>query len=185
MLNHAGISTSYTTVGKLLHRLTRFTQEEVHAIAKMRAFLLIYDNINCMRHAWDPKLSQKDTMLNGTATTLVEIENCDVKKALDPQTLKESITKGGRANLNIDILHNRVDFHKLHSIFAPHPLKFLVDEVEGLAVHQQFINIDFWTTLQGHQMRPGQQSNIVPLQTSDINEGMTGGQKDVIDDLNI
>jgi hypothetical protein len=185
ILNRAGISTSYTTVGKLLRRLTRSTQEEAHAIAKTRAFLLIYDNINRMRRAWDPELGQKDTVLNGTAATLVEIEDCDVEKALDPQALKESIAKGGRANLNIDILHNRVDFHKLHSIFALHSLKFLADEVEGLAVHQQFINIRFRTTLQGHRMRPGRQSNIVPLQTSDINEGTTGGQKDVIDDLNL
>ena len=34
-------------------------------------------------------------------------------------------------------------------------------------------------------MRPGLQSNIVPLQTSDINKGATGGQKEVIDDLNL
>jgi hypothetical protein len=147
ILNRAGISTSYTTVGKLLRRLTRSTQEEAHAIAKTRAFLLIYDNINRMRRAWDPELGQKDTVLNGTAATLVEIEDCDVEKALDPQALKESIAKGGRANLNIDILHNRVDFHKLHSIFALHSLKFLTDEVEALAVHQQFINIRFRTTL--------------------------------------
>ena len=75
ILNRAGISTSYTTVGKLLRRLTRSTQEEAHAIAKTRAFLLIYDNINRMRRAWDPELGQKDTVLNGTAATLVEIED--------------------------------------------------------------------------------------------------------------
>jgi hypothetical protein len=86
-------------------------------------------------------------VLNGTAATLVEIEDCDVEKALDPQVLEESIAKGGRANLNIDILYNQVDFHKSHSIFALHSLKFLTDEVEALAVHQQFINIRFRTTL--------------------------------------
>jgi hypothetical protein len=124
-------------------------------------------------------------VLNQTAAMLVKIEDCDVEKALDPQALKDSIAKGGWANLNIDVLHDRVDFHKLHSIFALHSLKFLVDEVEGLAVHQQFITIRFRTTLQGHWMRPGRQSNIVPLQTLDINEGTTGGQKDVIDDVNL
>jgi hypothetical protein len=154
MLNCSRSSTSYTTVGKLLCRLTQATQEEAHAIAKTRAFLLIYDNINHMQQAWDPELGQKDTVLNGTTATLVEIEDCDVEKALDPQALKDSITKGGRDNLNIDVLHDWVDFHKLHSIFALHSLKFLVDEVEGLAVHQQFITIRFRTTLQGHQMRP-------------------------------
>lgn len=185
MLNHAGISTSYTTVGKLLCRLTWSTQREAHAITKTRAFLLIYDNINHMQRAWDPELGQKDTVLNGTTATLVEIKDCDVEKALDPQALKESIAKGGWANLNIDVLRNRIDFHRLHSIFALHCLKFLADEVEGLAVHQHFINVHFQTTLQGHRMRPGRQSNIVPLQTLDINKGTTGGQKDVIDDLNL
>jgi len=38
ILNHAGISTSYTTVGKLLWRLTHSTQNEVHTIAKTQAF---------------------------------------------------------------------------------------------------------------------------------------------------
>jgi len=28
-----------------------------------------------MRRAWDPELGQKDTVLNGTAATLVEIED--------------------------------------------------------------------------------------------------------------
>ena len=59
VLNRAGISTSYTTVGKLLRRLTRSTQEEAHAIAKTRAFLLIYDNINRMLVRRTRSLSRK------------------------------------------------------------------------------------------------------------------------------
>jgi hypothetical protein len=135
VLNHADISTSYTMVRNLLRRLTRSTQVEVHAIAKTRVFLLIYDNINHMWRAWDPELGQKDNVLNGTAATLVEIEDCDVKKALGPHALKEAIAKGGRANLNIDVLRDRVDFAKLHSIFALHSLKFLVDNVDCLATY--------------------------------------------------
>jgi hypothetical protein len=185
VLNRAGLSTSYTTVGKLLRRLTRSTQNEVHAIAKTRAFLLIYDNINRMRRAWDPELGQKDTVLNGTAATLVEIEDCNVEKALDPQVLSEAIAKGDRANLTVDVLHNRINFPKLHSIFALHALKFLTDGVQCLETHQKFINERFRTTLKEHRMKSGRKSKIFPLQTSDINEGTTGGQKNVIDDLNL
>ena len=83
VLSRTGISTSRTTVGKLLQRLTQSSRENVHSVAHSRAFLLIYDNINRMRRAWDPELGQKDTVLSGTAATFVEIEDCNVEKALD------------------------------------------------------------------------------------------------------
>src|ERR1700722_8245074 len=103
-----------------------------------------------MRRAWDPELGQKDTILNGTAATLVEIEDCDVEKALDPQALNNTMAKGLRTNLNINVLHNRVNFHKLHSIFALHSIKFLVDNVKSLEGDQNFINERFRTTLKEH-----------------------------------
>ena len=44
VLNRAGISISYSTVGKLLRRLTQSMQHTVHSVARSWAFLLIYDN---------------------------------------------------------------------------------------------------------------------------------------------
>jgi len=185
VLNRAGISTSYSTVGKLLRRLTRSTQHTVQDIARSRAFLLIYDNINRMRRAWDPDLGQKDAVLSGTAATFVEIEDCDVEKALDPQILRDACAKGDRAKLNVDVLESRIDFVKLYSVFALHCIKFLADVVPSLAIHREFINEHFRTTLQSHRMKPGRKSKIHPLQTSGINEGTTGNQRNVIDDLGL
>ena len=153
--------------------------------AQSRVFLLIYDNINRMQRAWDPELGQKDTVLSGTEATFVEIEDCNVKKALDPDALKETCAKGDRAKLNVKVLENHIDFRKLYAVFALHCLKFLVDEVPSLTGHRTFINERFRTTLQSHQMKPGRKSKIHPLQTTNINEGTTGGQKNVIDDLGL
>ena len=74
VLNRAGISTSYTTIIQFLHKLTHSTQSIIQSIAHRRAFILIYDNINRMRHVWDPELGQKDNILSGTTATLVELE---------------------------------------------------------------------------------------------------------------
>lgn len=185
VLSRAGISTSYTTVGNLLRRLTKSTQTKIREVAQTRGFLLIYDNINRMRRAWDPDLGQKDKVLNGTAATLVELEDCDPEKALDPKKLKEAKEKGDRAKLNTETLVRRIDFPKLYQVYALHCLKFLVDEVPALSIHESLINTRLRVTLKGHRMRPGRKSKISPLQTSDINEGTTGGQKNVYDDLGI
>ena len=61
--------------------------------AQSRVFLLIYDNINHMRHAWDPELGQKDTVLSGTAATFVEIKDCNVEKALDLDALRRLVRR--------------------------------------------------------------------------------------------
>ena len=82
-------------------------------------------------------------MLNGMAATLVEFKDCNVKKALDLQVLSEVMAKGDQANLTIDVLHNRINFHKLHSIFTFHTLKFLTDGVQSLETHHKFINEHF------------------------------------------
>lgn len=185
VLSRAGISTSYTSVGKLLRKLTTSSQNTVRDIAQARAFLLIYDNINRMRRAWDPDLGQKDTVLSGTAATFVELEDCDVEEALDPKPLKESCARGDRAKLDIAALEQQIDFPKLKAVFALHCLKFLADEVPSLADHRKFINERFRTTLQSHRMKPNRKSKIHPLQTSGINEGTMSGQKDVIDDLTL
>lgn len=183
LMSRLGLSTSYTTVGKLLCKLTRASQATLHEIAVARAFLLIYDNINRMRRAWDPDLGQKDTVLNGTAATLVELKDCDVEKALDPNTLKDACDRGDRAKLNLTDLEEQINFIKLHDVFGTHILKFLVDEIPSLARHRNYVNNRFKTTHSTHPMKPGRKSKIHPLQTSDINEGITAGQKDVINDL--
>ncbi|KAF7983685.1 hypothetical protein HWV62_19613 [Athelia sp. TMB] len=183
LMSRLGMSTSYTTVGKLLRRLTHVSQATIQEIVVIRGFLVIYDNINRMRRSWDPDLGQKDTVLSGTAATLVELEDCDVKKALDPMILKDAMDRGDRKKLTVRDLVEQVDFVRLHDVFGTHILKFLVDEIPSLARHRNFVNNRYKTTHSTHPMRPGRKSTIHPLQTSDINEGTTEGQKDVADDI--
>jgi hypothetical protein len=115
----------------------------------------------------------------------VEIEDCHAEKALDPQVLKEACEKGDQAKLNVNVLENHIDFPKLYAVFALRCLRFPADEVLSLASHCNFINECFHTTLQSHHNKARRKSKIHPSQTSDINEGTTGGQKNVINDFGL
>ena len=90
VLGRLGFSVSYTSVLKLLRALSRSARQVVRAKALTRAFLLIYDNINRMARAWDPDLGRKDKMNNGTAATYIELEDCNVQEALNPEPLQKA-----------------------------------------------------------------------------------------------
>lgn len=91
--------------------------------------------------------------------------------------LKEARTKGDCTKLDVGVLEKRINYPKLHAVFALHCLKFLADEVPSLATHRTFINNRFRTTLKTHRMRAGRKSKIHRMQAFDINEGTTAGQK--------
>ncbi|KII90407.1 hypothetical protein PLICRDRAFT_157547 [Plicaturopsis crispa FD-325 SS-3] len=186
VLSRLGVSVSYTTVLKLLRRLSESAKENVRKKAKSRAFLLIYDNINRMSRAWDPDVGQKDIIHNGTAATYVELEDCDVEKAFDPNTLRAAQEAQGRKKLNINVLHDRVDWGKLNKTLALQCALILVDHVPTLDKskrHREVLELRLRVALAIHRMRRGRKSGIYPLATSNHNEGVTGENAYVLDDL--
>lgn len=185
VLTRIGLSSSYTSTLQLLRKLSQSAQKMIRQKAKDRAFLLIYDNINRMQRVWDADLGQKDQINNGTAATFIEVEDCDVKLAFDMKALEDAQAKGQREKLDVDVLLRRIDSEKLNSTLALHCLRFLVEEVPSLEVHQDFIDLRFRTTLAIHRMRAGRHTVVHPLATSDFDEGTTEGQRKVFDDLNV
>lgn len=183
VLSRVGFSSSYTSILAFLQDLSKSAQNDIRVKAITRAFLLIYDNINRMLCAWDPDLGQRDTVHSGTAATYVQLDDCDVEKAFDPQKLKEAQDKHGRENLDAEVLRGRINMEELNAIIALHSLSFLVQETPCLAKHQEFINLLFKTTHASHRMRQNRQTIIHPLATSDHDEGSTEGNKKVLDDL--
>ncbi|KAJ7494342.1 hypothetical protein B0H11DRAFT_1717440 [Mycena galericulata] len=183
VLSRIGLSSSYTTVLKTLRALSASARLVIREKARQRAFLLIYDNINRMHRAWDPDLGQRDAMDSGTTSMLVELMNCDVGKAFDPQALKHARSAGLRKQLTIDVLLGRIDMPQLHALMGLHSLIFLIAEVPVLAQHQSFINLRFRTTHARHRMPDGYVTSMHPLATSGHNEGTTAGNRDVLDDL--
>ncbi|KAJ7230881.1 hypothetical protein C8J57DRAFT_1730455 [Mycena rebaudengoi] len=183
VLSRIGLTSSYTTVLKVLRRLSKSAQGIIRDRAKRRAFLLIYDNINRMQRAWDPDLGQHDVMDSGTAATFIELMNCDVGKAFDPMILKAAKDLKWRKNLTVDVLLDRIDIPELHAIMALHALNFLVQDTPVLAHHQEYIQLRFRVNHAKHRMPDGHITIIHPLATSAHDEGSTQGNRDVLDDL--
>lgn len=183
VLSRVGLSSSYTTILSMLETLSEATQTSIRFKAITRAFLIIYDNINRMIRAWDPDLGQRDTVHSGTAATYVELEDCDIEKAFDPQKLKDAQDAHGREKLDAEVLRDRIDMKELNLIMALHSLSFLVQNTPCLHKHQEFINLRFQTTHASHRMRKGRKTIIHPLATSGHDEGSTEGNKKVIDDI--
>ncbi|KAJ6478102.1 hypothetical protein C8R47DRAFT_1051332 [Mycena vitilis] len=183
VLSRIGLSSSYTTVLKTLRTLSISAQSTIRVKAHLRAFLIIYDNINRMLRAWDPDLGQRDAIDNGTASTLVELVGRDFEKALNPKPLKEARAAGLRAQLTTDVLLRRIDTTELNTLMALHCIMFLIAEAPALAPHKSFINLRFRTTHVKHRMPEDHVTIIHPLATSGKDEGTTSGNRDVLDDL--
>ncbi|KAK7026542.1 hypothetical protein R3P38DRAFT_2527715 [Favolaschia claudopus] len=183
VLSRIGLSSSFTTVLKTLKTLSESARVTVRAKARLRAFLLIYDNINRMHRKWDPDLGQHDAMDSGTAATLVEVVNCDVEKAFDPQPLNEARKAGVRSQLTTEVLMDRIEMQELTSVMALHCVTFLIADTPVLTPHQAWINLRLRTTHAKHRIPDGHVTQIHPLATSGHDEGAAQGNRDVLDDL--
>ncbi|KAI0054820.1 hypothetical protein BV25DRAFT_1816482 [Artomyces pyxidatus] len=185
ILSRLGLSVSYTTVLKLLRALSNSAVGIVREIADLRAFLLIYDNINRMSRAWDADLGQRNIIHNGTAATFIELDlgGRDVKIVFDPAPLRKAQEDERRRSLNLNLLYNRIPWGRINTVCALHCLRYLVDEVPVLHTHHDFIHLRFRTTLAVHRMKPGRKTALHPLATSDHDEGNTAENARVLDDL--
>ena len=141
VLGRFGLAVSYTSVLKFLKALSLSAKDVIREKAKTRAFLIIYDNINRMFRAWDPDLAQKDYIHNGTAATYVEIEDCNIDKAFDPQPLKAALDAQKRTALSLEVLYRRVNWQHLNEVMALHCLQFLADECPSLEGTQSFVQL--------------------------------------------
>lgn len=184
VLSRMGLSVAYTTVLKLLRSLSASSKDKMGKIARTRAFLLIYDNINRMQRAWDPDLGTKDRVQNGTAHTMVELDDIpDVKKAFDPAPLHDAQEREARRGLNADVLFNRVKLGHLEDVFALHALSILVTATPSLVSQKEAIRIRWLEKLAVHRMRRGRKTDLHPLETSDFNEGITAENIKILEDL--
>ncbi|KAI0314695.1 hypothetical protein OF83DRAFT_1044087, partial [Amylostereum chailletii] len=186
VLGRLGLSVSYTTTLRLLRSLSKSAQETNQAIASTCAFLLIYDNINRMVRLWDADYGIKDTIQNGTAATMVELEvkdGCNLEKVLNPEPLHQARAERRRENLTLEKLYEQVKWTELKSVMASHALLMLIDNVPCLAKHRPLFLARFKTTHGVHRMRAGRKSKVHPMATSDHNEGNTAENAKVLENL--
>jgi len=73
VLNHAGLTLSYTQAISKLKRLSEERLTETRKIAKSKAFMLIWDNLNIAFKVSEQRHDWKDHFDNGTTATLVPL----------------------------------------------------------------------------------------------------------------
>jgi hypothetical protein len=73
VLNHAGITLSYTQAISKLKHLSEERLTETRKIAKSKAFMLIWDNLNIAFKVSEQRHDSKDRFDNGTTATLVPL----------------------------------------------------------------------------------------------------------------
>ncbi|KAI0318233.1 hypothetical protein OF83DRAFT_1083068 [Amylostereum chailletii] len=151
--------------------------------AAHRGFLLIYNNINRMSRAWNPELGKKDNIHNGTAATFIELEDCNVDKAFNIEALETAKREECRRQLTLDKLQGQIKWDKLEAVMVLHCLNMLIEEVPCLSDHCAAILNLFRTTHAMHRMAEGRKTKIFPMATSDYNEGNTGENANILDDL--
>ena len=71
VLNHAGITLSYTQAISKLKHLSEERLTETSKIAKSKAFMLIWDNFNIAFKVIEQRHDSKNHFDNGTTATLV------------------------------------------------------------------------------------------------------------------
>ena len=98
VLNHAGISLSYTQAIAKLKRLGIEHLEQTRKIAHTCAFMVIWDNLNIMFKVSEQQHDSKDHFDNGTTATLVPLYGVEYGGL--PITLKP---KCKRQNTILDI----------------------------------------------------------------------------------
>lgn len=183
VLGRIGLSASYSTVLDVLRQLAASAQKTFRTEAIKRMFLLVYDNINRQRRVWDPEHGQTDTMDSGTAASFVALDDCDVEKAFDVEALEHARAERRREALTLDGLYDRVDWSHLHNVMAVHVVSYLVQEIPQLASMQPTLNTCLRTDLAKHRMKKGRRTKVYPLATSEYDEGSTGGNQKILDDL--
>ncbi|TCD63702.1 hypothetical protein EIP91_005107 [Steccherinum ochraceum] len=186
ILCRMGLCVSYPTTLVKLRQLGKDSRERVRAYGSQAQrgyirFLLVFDNINKMIRATDKSLGRKDAIHNGTAATLVALEDVP-DGALNMAPLRANIAAQTRRTLTVEELANDIDWKHITRVGEAHILMAWTTFVPELKVHASAVRELFTEDLRRRQLRL-RKSVIEPLQCSDIDEASTAGVGEVIDDL--
>lgn len=164
-------------------------QDKLHYLQSLAAacayapptFLIVYDNVNKMKRAWQPTAAHRDEMLSGTAATLVELEDI-APGAFDAEQLQKNIRDDVRTKLSAQMLVDDLDHEHLTGVGVGHILRQWVQHVPSLSRFSGEVEKLFYEAHAKHRLRL-RQSQIHPLQSSNIDESTTVGTVQVLRNL--
>jgi hypothetical protein len=175
VLNHAGITLSYSQTISKLKQLSEEQLTETRNIAKTKAFMLIWDNLNIAFKVSEQRHDSKDHFDNGTTATLVPLYG--VKRGELPfnpkRTNRRQILKFGPE----DLLPTREEAQRVQAGQLWHIMDILFDMFPSL---RKRLASSISPPPSVHQI-PVHQTKQYPLPAMHIDESSLEGTLGVMD----
>ncbi|KAJ7116291.1 hypothetical protein C8R46DRAFT_1264083 [Mycena filopes] len=186
LLCRLGLSVSYNTTLAALHVLAADSDIHLKLLGAFTeelgpAFLILFDNVNKMRRAWQPTLGHKDEMQSGTASTVIELEDVP-PGALRSEPLIEKIKQKVRLKLTVKQLRDDINWPHMRGVGAGTVLRIWLKYIPSLSRHRAAVEALFSGPLAKHLLRLRKAKLHTPRPTN-IDEATTVGAANVL--LNI
>ncbi|KAH6913289.1 hypothetical protein BKA70DRAFT_1525370 [Coprinopsis sp. MPI-PUGE-AT-0042] len=185
-LGKLGVTISYTTILSVLQKLAVDTGQHLQHLASALSnhqptFLLLFDNINKMRRAWQHTVHHQDELQNGTAATFIRLEDVP-PNALKSEPILDNMKKKGHLSMSIDTLYSDINWEHMHSTGAATILKAWVKHVPELQRFNKELQDMYKEHLAVHKLRL-RKSKIIPMRPTAIDESTSHGIVEVLRNL--
>ncbi|KAI0357409.1 hypothetical protein OH77DRAFT_1422261 [Trametes cingulata] len=186
VLGRMGVSIAYSTTIDRLRALAEDSSNRVRSWGSsvkdgQPTFQLLWDNVNKHRKAWQTTLSNQSDMQNGTAATVVKLEDVP-EGALRLTPLLESLEKQERLNLTVDVLRKDIDWRHIKGVGTGTLLRIWLKYISALTSHRHDVERMFSETHKKHPLRL-RKSEVQSLRCSGIDESTTVGTWQLLMDI--
>ncbi|KAJ3505619.1 hypothetical protein NMY22_g17517 [Coprinellus aureogranulatus] len=188
ILGRIGLTVAYDSILTTLHILANDADYHLRSLASLiqngqPKFLLLFDNVNKMRRAWQQTMHHRDEMESGTAATLIELEDVP-PDALQSKPLQDALKEKRRSELTVEILAADIDWDHIEAVGAATVLRVWIKHIPALRKFQNQVE-ELFTDHDGlakHRLRL-RKSKITPMRPTAINEATTAGTLEVLRNL--
>lgn len=178
-----GVTPSYSSILDNLKVLAFGAATSVMELAKTNNFIVYYDNLNRTQRFYSPDAAQRSKQLSGTASTVVKIEDGDLS-TVTPSMIQQARSEGKRRALSLQYLEDRCNDQSANvkSLMVLHCIGFLIGSSPGLKKWAARLKSEL-ASLAVERLPKDRKSTVFPLATTDLDEGSTAGNRDVLDNL--
>ncbi|KAJ6614664.1 hypothetical protein B0H10DRAFT_1950487 [Mycena sp. CBHHK59/15] len=163
LLSRIGFSIAYSTVLDTLHILAADSNTQLQlfgavAQASEPMFLLLFDNVNKMKQAWQQTLGHRDELTSGCAATLIGLEDVP-EGAMNSKELLRNVKEKKRAVLTVDKLIDNIDWKHIKGVGVATPRRVWTKHAKAMGKHPLHLR----------------KSVIHPMRSTNVDEAQTTG----------
>lgn len=186
ILSRIGMTIAYSSVLIALKSLAVDRDMRLRAWGAMvqigaPTFLLLFNNVNKMKCAWQARIGHEDEVKSGTAATLIKLEDIPDSAMLAAPVL-ENLKKKVRNDLTVEMLRDDINWPHIEGVGAATVLRIWIKHIPGLKKFQPSVMHLFLETYSKHLLRL-RKSEIHPMRTTNIKESTTTGVASVLMNL--